>query len=110
VATEEQKDQDGWYRFTGMKDKWNETSVLVLEGSATNPKVSITKGEEVELTADQVAAAKGMGARLSAVSDEKVKALEEEKSDDDEEPARGSQQQATAQSGSTPAGQAGKKS
>lgn len=106
MATEdEQKNQDGWYRFAGMKNKWDETAVLVLEGSANDPKVALTKGEEVELTADQVAAAKGMGARLSAVSDEKVKALEEEK-----EPARGSEQQATAQTGSTTAGGPGKKS
>ena len=106
MATEESKD---WYRFTGMKNSWDETSSLVLEGSSTNPKFAINKGEPIELTEDQVEAAKGMGARIVAVSDEKVKALEEERADDaDAEPARGSQQQATAQSGSTPAGQASK--
>jgi hypothetical protein len=103
VASEDDKAQGGWYRFTGMKNAWDETSALVLEGSATNPKVVINKGEETELTAEQVESARSMGARLSAVSDEKVKALEEERSDDDAESTapRGSEQRPQAETGTT---------
>lgn len=105
MATEESKD---WYRFTGMKNEWDETSVIVLEGSSTNPKVAVEKGRETELTESQVEVVKNMGGRLSKVSDEKVKALEEERSGD-APPQRGSQQTATAQSGSTPPPVGGKK-
>jgi hypothetical protein len=108
VATEEGKD---WYRFTGMKNASDETSTLILEGSSTNPKVAIRKGEEVELTEAQVEAAKGLGARISTVTDEKVKALEEErKAEEEDEPERGSQQRPTAATGSsTSSGKAGDK-
>lgn len=102
MATEDDKAQDGWYRFTGMKNSWDETSALVLEGSATNPKVVINKGEEVELTGDQVEAARNMGANIRAVSDEKAKALEEQKDPDAESEApRGSEQRPQAESGTT---------
>lgn len=93
MATEEKTD---WYRFTGMKNAWDETSVLVLEGSSTNPKVAVEKGKEVQLTEAQVQSVKDMGGKLSSVSEDKVSKLEEET------PPKGSEQQATAQSGSTP--------
>lgn len=102
MATEE---KTNWYRFTGMKNAWDETSVIVLEGSSTNPKVAVEKGKEVELTEAQAQSIKDMGGKLSEVSDEKVSKLEEESA-----PPRGSEQQATAQSGSTPPASPGKKS
>lgn len=108
MASEESKD---WYRFTGMKNASDETSVLILEGSSTNPVVAIEKGKEVELTEAQVEAAKGMGARINAVSDERVAKIEEQQKEAEEAAApRGSEQKATAQSGSTPAGQSSTKS
>jgi hypothetical protein len=61
-----------------MKDDWDETSVLVLRGSVTEPELQVVKGEPIELTEAEVQTAKDLGARLSKVGDEQAKRLSEQ--------------------------------
>lgn len=92
------------YKFSGMKDSFDDTGRLILKGSAVNPVVYMDRGgEPVALTEAQVAKARAAGAKVSPLTEKQQEKLEERQAEQEE----GAPPKGATQAPGTPAGREG---
>lgn len=83
------------YRFTGSKVQGDNTQRIILEGSTSDPKRFIDRGNSGEMTEEEVKEYRAMGFNFTKLNEEQV-ATEQEKAESGADTKRGADQAGTS--------------